>query len=320
MALATPHPHKRPPKIYPYTHKGVLNNPALFGEGIITTKNDEFGGTFTNDGKTCYFSKSVLRFYLDVICYSEFKNGKWQKPEVAPFSGQYRDFDPVFSPDGTIMLFTSNRPVDGKLKTDYDIWMLKKTTDNKWGEPIHLDTVINSSYDEHFASIASNGNIYFSSNRPGAIGGDGDADLYCSKFINGKYTAAEHLVDSVSSTSEELDCIIAPDESFLLMGAYGRKDGYGNFDIFISKKVNGKWTPSKNLGPKVNSRFRDYSPRISPDGKYLFFTSERDFSANSTSVINSYKQLKENFNSVLNGSGNIYQIELSALGINSPKK
>ena len=32
-------------------------------------------------------------------------------------------------------------------------------------------------------------------------------------------------------------------------------------------------------GPKVNSGFRDYSPRISPDGKYLFFTSEKDFSA-----------------------------------------
>ena len=233
---------------------------------------------------------------------------------VAPFSGQYR-FDPVFSPDGTKMVFTSNRPVDGKLRSDYDIWMVKKTKTGNWSEPIHLDSTINSTYDEHFASIASSGTIYFSSNRPGALGGEGDADFYCSKLQNGHYMKAEHLLDSVSTSSYELDCVIAPDESFLLMGAYGRKDGYGNFDIYISKKENGKWTPSKNLGPKINTEFRDYSPRISPDGKYLFFTSEKDFTSGSTKNINSYKELKENFNSILNGSGNIYQIELSALGI-----
>src|SRR5882672_6825726 len=68
----------------PYAHHEILNDPVIFEKGIITTKDDEFGGTFTPDGKTCFFSKSVLRFYIDVICYSEFRNGKWQTPEVAP--------------------------------------------------------------------------------------------------------------------------------------------------------------------------------------------------------------------------------------------
>jgi len=302
----------------PYAHNGVLTVPALFAEGIITTTDDEFGGTFTPDGRTCYFSKSVLRFYLDIICFSEYKNGQWQTPQVAPFSGTYRDFDPVLSPDGTKMVFTSNRPVDGKLKSDYDIWMVTKTA-NGWSEPLHLDTTINSEYDEHFASIASSGTIYFSSNRPGALGGDGDADFYYSKFENGHYTKAVHLTDSVSTPSYELDCLIAPDESFLLMGAYGRKDGYGNYDIYVSENINGKWTPSRNLGPKVNSVFRDYSPRISPDGKYLFFTSEKDFTSDSTKKFSSFKELKKNFHSVMNGSGNIYQIELSALGLKQSK-
>ena len=64
----------------PYGSRDTLNIPVLFAEGTITTKDDEFGGTFTPDGTTCYFSKSVLRFYLDIICYSQFKNGKWQTP------------------------------------------------------------------------------------------------------------------------------------------------------------------------------------------------------------------------------------------------
>ena len=302
---------------FSYSHVDTINEPVLFAEGIIDTRDDEFGGTFTPNGKTYYFSKSVPRSYLYTICFSQFKNGKWQTPEVAPFSGLYRDFDPVLSPDGTKMVFSSNRPVDGELKTNYDIWMVKKTAKG-WGEPIHLDTTINSQYNEHFASIASNGTIYFSSDRPGALGGEGDADFYYSQLVNDHYTTPVHLTDSVSSTNYELDCVIAPDESFLLMGVYGRKGGYGNYDIYVSEKVNGKWTASRNLGPKVNTAFRDYSPRISPDGKYLFFTSEKDFSAGAKKSITSFKDLKKNFHSTLNGSGNIYQIELSAVGLKQP--
>jgi WD40-like Beta Propeller Repeat len=215
------------------------------------------------------------------------------------------------------MVFTSNRPVNGELRSDYDIWIVEKKEDGNWSEPVHLDTIINSSYDEHFASIASSGTIYFSSNRPGAVGGDGDADFYYSKFVDGHYTAAVHLTDSVSTPSYELDCLIAPDESFLLMGAYGRPDGFGNYDIYISKKVNGKWTPSTNLGPKVNTKFRDYSPRISPDGKYLLFTSEKDFSAQKKDI-SSYKELDDDLHGILNGSGNIYKIDLASLGIQYP--
>jgi len=296
----------------PYAVSQTLTQPQLFAPGIITTNDDEFGGSFTPDGQTCYFSKSVLRFYIDVICFSQFKEGKWQTPQVAPFSGVYRDFDPVLSPDGKKMLFTSSRPVSGNEEAGYDIWMVQKEGDG-WSEPIHLDTTINSQYDEHFASMAANGNIYFSSNRPGALGGEGDADIYRSRLVDGKYMPAEHL-DSVSSTAYELDCIVSPDESFILTGCYGRQGGYGNYDIYYSRSINGIFSSSKNLGPLVNSRFRDYSPRISPDGKYLFFTSERDFSVNGA-AIKDYSTLEANLHSILNGSGNIYQVNISALPI-----
>jgi len=288
------------------------NHPGIFGEGVINTRDDEFGGTFTPDGKTCFFSKSVLKFYLDVICFSQYKEGKWQQPQVAPFSGVYQDFDPVLSKNGTKMIFTSSRPITGAAETDYNIWMAKKTATG-WSEAVPLDTTINSRYNEHFASIAANGNIYFSSDRPGAIGGEGDADIYRSRFVDGKYMPAEHL-DSVSSAAYELDCLVAPDESLIFTGCYGRNGGYGNYDIYYSLNKNGAWTGSKNLGPKVNSRFRDYSPRISPDGKYLFYTSEKDFSA-TQSQLSDYPSLEKNLHGVLNGSGNIYCIEIKDLDL-----
>jgi hypothetical protein len=283
----------------------LADPPVIFGEGVISINTDDFGGTFMPDGKTVFFSKSVLRFYIDVICYSEFRSGKWQEPKVAPFSGKYRDFDPTISPDGTKMVFTSNRPVNGEDKKNYDIWMVTKTAKG-WSDPIHLDSTINSKYDEHFASISASGNIYFSSNRPGALGGEGDADFYMSKLVNGHYDVAEHLKES-STPSYELDCFVAADESYLLLGVYGGKDGLGNYDINISEKVNGVWTASRNLGAPVNSPFRDYSPRVSPDGKYLYFSSERSDKKDFTG----YKDLYSTLTGVLNGSSNIYMVEFN---------
>ena len=46
----------------PYAHTEVLNDPIVFAKDIITTNDDEFGGTFTPDGKTCFFSKIVIQF------------------------------------------------------------------------------------------------------------------------------------------------------------------------------------------------------------------------------------------------------------------
>src|SRR2546423_1363780 len=84
---------------HPYAVEGPVTEPRLFGEGVISTRDDEFGATFTPDGKTCIFSVSIPRHYLYVILVSQFTRGKWSTPEVAPFSGAYRDSDPVLSPD-----------------------------------------------------------------------------------------------------------------------------------------------------------------------------------------------------------------------------
>jgi Tol biopolymer transport system component len=69
----------------------------------------------------------------------------------------------------------------------------------------------------------------------------------------------------------------------------------------------------------VNTPFRDYSPRISPDGQYLFFTSEKDWSVKKHETPYTYNEVTSNFRTVLNGSGNIYEIKLSALGIVPPQ-
>ena len=44
-----------------------MRTPQLFGEGVISTGDDEFGGQFSPDSRTLWFSKSVPRFHIDTI-------------------------------------------------------------------------------------------------------------------------------------------------------------------------------------------------------------------------------------------------------------
>jgi len=287
-----------------------LTEPTLFGEGIISTPFDEFGLDFTHDGRTVFFNRSVPRSNLYVICTSTFRNGRWSAPEVAPFSGQYWDFDAVVSPDGSKIFFGSDRPVPGrpeKRDKDFDIWMVEKSGAG-WSDPRHLDDAINSDEDETFASAAANGTLYFVSGREGGRSG---LAIYRSKFVDGKYQPAEKLKGPVNAPENwSLEVLVAPDESYLLLVPYGRADGFGAFDIYLSEQKDGEFGAPRNLGPKVNTKARDYSPRLSPDGKYLFWSSERGFENPSN-----FREFSERSHRTLNGWGNIYQIELSAIGL-----
>src|ERR1044071_8310684 len=89
------------------------SEPIIFAPGVISTRDYESSITFTPDGKVAYFVKSSPDLSLRVIVMSRFEKGKWTTPEVAPFSGEYTDNDPCFSPDGTKLYFASRRPVEG---------------------------------------------------------------------------------------------------------------------------------------------------------------------------------------------------------------
>jgi hypothetical protein len=62
---------------------------------------------------------------------------------------------------------------------------------------------------------------------------------------------------------------IAPDESYVIY--------VGGRDLYISYKTgDGKWSRPINLGPEINTGAMNNCPRVSPNGKYLFFNSRRE--------------------------------------------
>jgi Tol biopolymer transport system component len=219
------------------------------------------------------------------------------------FSGQYRDTDPVLSPDGQTMLFASDRTVNGVDDHHFYIWSVKKTASG-WGTPEFVKGGVNDGFNQVFASMASNGNIYFTSSRK-----TGAYDIFRSRLVNGVYQEAEDLGPTFNDPSIfSFEATIAPDESYLLIGSFGRQPSFGSSDLYISYNQNGAWTKPKNLGPAINTRARDYSPRISGDGKWLIYTSERLDKARPTTM--TYLDFVQFSRGLYNGLGNLYRVPL----------
>jgi len=281
--------------------------PRMVGEGVISTPDDEFGGTFSPDGRTMLFNKSIPRSQFYVICESHWENGRWTAPRIAPFSGRWRDSDPVFSRDGLRVYFASDRPVAGVDHHNFDIWSVPRRGDG-WGEPENLGAPINSDRNEDFISFAANGTAYFTSAREGS---QGYMDVWRSRLVGGRYTEPENLGAAINNKDWfNIESWISDDESFLLVGAFGHADSAGDQDIFVSYRKDGVFGPLKPLGPRVNTSAREYSPRISLDGKSFFFTSERGM----TTQVRTRPWTREEFEnaarSVRNGLGNIYRMSL----------
>ncbi|HEY5885892.1 MAG TPA: hypothetical protein VIT88_14475 [Pyrinomonadaceae bacterium] len=296
---------------HPYASDMPLIEPTILGEGIISTGDFDSHPAFTPDGKTLYFVRSTPNFNLWTILVSHFERGKWTIPETAPFSGQYSDADPFITSDGSKLYFISNRPVAGKSKPDLDIWVMEKTVAG-WSEPKNVGAPINSPGSEWYPTVATNGTIYFGSDREG---GKGRTDIYRSQLINGKYTEAENLGDLINTQFNEFEPLIAPDESLLIFMAGGRSDSRGGLDLFISYHRNGVWTKPANLGDKINSSGNEYSPTLSPDGKYFFWTSTRGFADKPLDRRLNFQQLTNKLRSPRNGLGDIYQIDISVLNL-----
>ena len=300
---------------HPYASSNPMPAPAIFGEGIISTGDYETHPAFTPDGRTLYFVKSTATFSFWTIVVSRFVAGQWTTPQVAPFSGRYSDADPFLTADGKQLYFISRRPGPGKTTPDLDIWVMDKTADG-WSEPRNLGAPVNSAGNEWYPTLADDGTLYFGSDRPG---GKGATDIYRSRLVNGKYLEPENLGEAINTEFDEYEPYVAPDQSYLIFMASGRPDSQaGSSDLYISHQADGAWTRAQNLGAQINSPRDEYSPKVSPDGKYFFFASTRGRRPPEKQM--NYDELLAWLRGPRNGLGDIYQMDLRGVRTLDPER
>lgn len=243
--------------------------PEIFEPGLIST-HGVFGFTLSPDGNEAFWVRSNGKRDTLVIMHSHRVKGKWRTPEIASFStstGSWKDIDPVFSPDGNMILFQSNRPVEGKPdRKGFDIWASRRLKKG-WSSPYHLGNTINSDASESFASMTNNGSIYFMKENPDQ---KGQSDIYVSGFINGSYTEPVNLGFPINTDFRESNPFISPKEDFIL---YFSSDstGYGDVDLYISYRNGKGWTTPKNLGQPINSSIGEFCPFYHFKQRKLYF-------------------------------------------------
>jgi len=151
----------------------------------------------------------------------------------------------------------------------------------------NLGEGINSKYDDKNPCITADGSmLVFTSRRPettnSPIDADGDGkyfeDVYISMFDSsaGAFTSTKPIPGSVNTKAHDAVTSISPDgkQVFLYKNDIKDKNSRGG-DVFVSKINNGKWRTPEPFGKPVASSYWEGGACISPDGKRLFFSSER---------------------------------------------
>ena len=282
----------------------------LFGAGVFSTGRYELPPTFTRDGRTAWFTVSTPAYgRYHAILETHWDGSRWSDPQLAPFSGQHADADPLLSPDGARLFFLSRLPAPGRApeRQDFDIWFVARTGAG-WSEPQHV-AAASGPEDEHYASVAADGTLYIAALRADSRG---RGDIYRVPFVDGAYGTPENLGAAVNSPDHhDTTPWIAPDQSYLIFGSFGRPEGTGApGDLYVSFRRDGAWTPARNLGPLVNSRRTEYCPVVSPDGRFLYFASERGFADAPRPAQFTTAALDSALGAPGNGLGDTWRIEL----------
>ena len=251
------------------TVPGIIETgtPRIFAEGAISA-GDASCSAFTPDGRTVYFmreSTTSRRHPLDyAIMQSTYADGRWSEPVVAPFAGRHLDIDPFLSRDGRRLLFASRRPLQpgGVEQSEFQMWSVTRQGDG-WSEPRLFGPPVDTTVGRFFSTMTAAGTVYFTQRR------DDGNDIYRSRLGPAGYEPPEP-VTPVNTRFSDSNPLVSPDERVLIFFS-ARPGGFGQADLYVSRRVDGEWSEPRNLGAGINTSDAENCPSFSPDGRQLFF-------------------------------------------------
>lgn len=293
-AAQGPYLGKRPPG----------TTPEIFAPGVVSRGYDERSVVFSPRHDELCFEMRVLGF-TTVLVYMKHEDGAWTEPETAFFSGtpEFCDGSPFFTADGQKLFFASHRPLSRQeeVRKDSNIWIVPRT-DSGWGQPVPAGRPLNSDFDDDYPTLSRSNTLVFFSNR------GGNHDIYMSSASENGFSEPQRLESPVNTDDFEGHPFLAADETYLIFIS-DRPGELGEADLYISfKSADNKWLEPVNMGDEVNSPFHEAAPYVSPDGKYLFFSSFRTGPSLRELRRLSYANITGMLDSPGNGRGDIYWV------------
>ena len=152
-----------------------------------------------------------------------------------------------------------------------------------WSTPVNLGLLINSPFSDQGPAISKDGlSLYFTSDRPGGLGGPFDMYVSQRASVDDPWGVPLNLGPVVNTTFDEGNPALSRD-GHLLFFQSKRPGGIGGIDLWVTRRDNTHddfdWQTPVNLGANVNSAADDNGPSYfenDEDGlPQLFFGSGR---------------------------------------------
>jgi outer membrane protein OmpA-like peptidoglycan-associated protein/tetratricopeptide (TPR) repeat protein len=245
----------------------------------LNSEYDDFAPSISTDGGEIIFTSSrpngksanEVGDYDKDIYTSSSEGLKWAKP-VAIKGGVNTAADDVsnnLSYNGTKMLL--HRDDNGQI----DIYESELKGAN-WTDPKKLHFQISSNRaNEIYGAYSNDGwSIYFS--RDNSTRSTGYDIMYSSmqSKIEKDFKAAT-MLSEVNTGFNDGPIYLHIDGETMYIASQGRAS-LGGYDIFVSKKVQGKWTTPKNMGYPINTPYDDFFFASTANGKFAYISSNRD--------------------------------------------
>lgn len=189
---------------------------------------------------------------------------------------KYADYYPFVSKDEGALYFTSRREdCLGTSRTAFgyfssDIYV-SKVKNGQWQKAKNVGAPINTVDDEEIVGLTPDGkNMVIYVDRKDLAG-----DLMHAEMLKNKnFGRPMPFNEPVNTEGLELEGCYTVDGNTMYFTAV-RKSGMGEADIYSTHKLpNGEWGVPQNLGPNINTTYKEGFPVISEDGQTLYFASQ----------------------------------------------
>ena len=100
----------------------------------------------------------------------------------------------------------------------------------------------------------------------------------CRLLPYGNYSEGKVMGTPFNRTGTESGVTLTADNHQLYYSLTKQEiNGYTNSDIYVSEFKGGRWQPAESVGPTINhANAREAQPSVTPDGKRLYFASNRE--------------------------------------------
>ncbi len=191
------------------------------------------------------------------------------------------EYNPVVDPKEQLIIFTSRRSGSKGGRMDvygrpdpkgeyFEDLYISYWQDNQWAKPANIGSSINSPGHERSLDISRDGKrLLYYGYTPMKEGRLYQSERQQKKWGNGSLLTFDQPFETWGGSGS-----LSPDGKFFYFSA-SLSEGYGGKDLYYRKKQSdGSWGPPQNLGETINTPYDEISPKLSPDGKRLTFSSQ----------------------------------------------